>query len=646
MEQAEKQNTITAAPKKQGSFFGNGNASSFFAPVFIQPKLTVGPVDDQYEKEADSIADTVMRMSDKDMLQTKPSPISIQRKCSHCEEEEKLQMKANAPDNAGSTAPAIVYDAINSNGQPMDSQTRSFMESRFGYDFGTVRIHNDLTAHRSSKEIKAFAYTHGDHIVFGEGKYQPSSDSGKHLLAHELTHVVQQNNHTTSARIQRDPNKMEINLPDLVENYSTNQPLEGDPVPGYETARDAYAQNDKVAMQKALEARDLQNHTNVGNFLGEYSSAMLDLWGRYATDAMAKAADESSWALFGRVLDFVIKESLVAATGAWAAVKFGKIAVKLIETAVAFAGDEVSNAAQNSTANAKVGLEKTKLDAVTSKLADKLKTINTTILQLPMLRISRYSFWLGQAALPELHRFRLPVLFPATPRESIRSAVSQSIIGVLFGDYTYTKAGEENVISMNFETSKNNSIDKLTGFRFNVSKILAKELNNQQIKYLPNIPLHLELKADNSVNAIRSEIDDAFFPMDPITLEPARNIFGNIIEGAPYDAVDSMDVFVRSYPTKSPATIHRNAQGEVNLSDGGLMEHLYLSRLVAPGYNIGSIVQDIYDDYIKPMGTVNSTVLMAPDFLAQKIQNNLYPRMKPGAEIFIKKEVVTRPLIV
>lgn len=94
MELVAKQNNVTASPQKAGNFFGRKSEHPFFAPVFIQPKLTIGPVDDPYEREADAVADKVMRMSDPETLQTKYSPILIQRKCTACEEEEeKLQRK-------------------------------------------------------------------------------------------------------------------------------------------------------------------------------------------------------------------------------------------------------------------------------------------------------------------------------------------------------------------------------------------------------------------------------------------------------------------------------------------------------------------------------------------------------------------------
>src|SRR5690554_6079886 len=173
MEHAVKENPTKTSHTKQGSFFGKSEQAPFFSPVFVQPKLTIGPVDDPYEREADAVAERVMRMSDTEILQTKRAPINIQRKCSaceekvklqlmedeeelvqlkpendfiiqrkceHCEEEEKVQMKGDYSASAEMTPPPSVHHAINSSGKPLDAGTRSFMESRFGYGFGQVRI--------------------------------------------------------------------------------------------------------------------------------------------------------------------------------------------------------------------------------------------------------------------------------------------------------------------------------------------------------------------------------------------------------------------------------------------------------------------------------------------------------------------------
>jgi protein involved in polysaccharide export with SLBB domain len=86
-----------------------------------------------------------------------------------------------------------VSDAINSPGTPLPDGDRSLMENRFGYDFSGVRIHTSALAAKSAQSINALAYTSGNNVVFNEGQYAPQTESGKKLLAHELTHVIQQN---------------------------------------------------------------------------------------------------------------------------------------------------------------------------------------------------------------------------------------------------------------------------------------------------------------------------------------------------------------------------------------------------------------------------------------------------------------------
>jgi hypothetical protein len=85
-----------------------------------------------------------------------------------------------------------VHDVVASGGSPLPADVRADMEGRFGQDFGDVRMHNDGAAHDSAKSVNAQAYTVGSNIVFQRDTYDPESDAGKHMIAHELTHVVQQ----------------------------------------------------------------------------------------------------------------------------------------------------------------------------------------------------------------------------------------------------------------------------------------------------------------------------------------------------------------------------------------------------------------------------------------------------------------------
>lgn len=101
------------------------------------------------------------------------------------------------------TAPAAVGRVLQSPGHPLDAAARAFMEPRFGHDFSGVRVHTDVRAARAAASIRARAFTAGDGIVFGRGEYAPQTGAGRHLLAHELAHVVQQGG--GAGLVQRQP---------------------------------------------------------------------------------------------------------------------------------------------------------------------------------------------------------------------------------------------------------------------------------------------------------------------------------------------------------------------------------------------------------------------------------------------------------
>jgi Domain of unknown function (DUF4157) len=96
----------------------------------------------------------------------------------------------DSPESA--TVPPLVGEVLSASGQPLDQSTRTFMESRFAHDFSRVQVHTDAKAAESAQAVQARAYTVGRDVVFGAGQYAPGTLAGKRLLAHELTHVVQQ----------------------------------------------------------------------------------------------------------------------------------------------------------------------------------------------------------------------------------------------------------------------------------------------------------------------------------------------------------------------------------------------------------------------------------------------------------------------
>jgi hypothetical protein len=181
----------------------------------IQTKLTVGPPGGRYEQEADRVAEQVMGMTNRspavqrqeeEELQTKPliqrqedeeeiqtRPL-VQRQ--EGEEEEEVQTKPLLQRQAGGfeAGPEIEgrLAASRGAGSPLPDEVRTFMEPRFGADFGGVRVHTGSDAADLSRSLNAQAFTHGQDIYLGGGRYDPGTSAGKRLLVHELTHVVQQ----------------------------------------------------------------------------------------------------------------------------------------------------------------------------------------------------------------------------------------------------------------------------------------------------------------------------------------------------------------------------------------------------------------------------------------------------------------------
>src|SRR5690349_7531304 len=112
--------------------------------------------------------------------------------CADCEQKKGLLQRRAVNSVESSSAPPVVHDVLHTSGQPLDRGTRDFFESSFGHDFSQVRVHADEQAASAANAVFARAYTVGNHIAFAAGEYTPSTPQGRKLLAHELTHVVQQ----------------------------------------------------------------------------------------------------------------------------------------------------------------------------------------------------------------------------------------------------------------------------------------------------------------------------------------------------------------------------------------------------------------------------------------------------------------------
>ncbi len=188
--------------RKAGEEEAVGEQQSAFFSTPVQAKLTISKPDDPQEKEADHVAGMVMRMAspvvepekkeEKETVSTKPETPVIQRRTAG------QVFRSPLIQRTGRGPPGNLMNFENNlqssrgNGSPMPATTLQYMESRFDADFSGVRIHTGSYAEHLSTSIHAQAFTHGKDIYFNAGKYSPETEQGGHLLAHELTHTIQQ----------------------------------------------------------------------------------------------------------------------------------------------------------------------------------------------------------------------------------------------------------------------------------------------------------------------------------------------------------------------------------------------------------------------------------------------------------------------
>lgn len=190
---------VVPAPK------GKSGSCSSSSPALrsVQRKVLVGPAGDHFEHEADRVANALEGDHAPTLQRLAPAVQRtcaacggagsevVQRTCAQCEGEEQLQRKSEGSAGAEPALSARI-DARRGAGAPLPGAARAHFEPRFGYDFGGVRIHTDGESAQLNRALGAAAFTIGRDIFFGAGRFQPQTSAGRRLLAHELTHTVQQ----------------------------------------------------------------------------------------------------------------------------------------------------------------------------------------------------------------------------------------------------------------------------------------------------------------------------------------------------------------------------------------------------------------------------------------------------------------------
>ncbi len=218
----QKSDSLESGQREVGRFSINVGAIHTAQPVFhvprslalgdssVLPKLTITPPGDMYEQEADRVAASVVEQinapassqnskpatvqrqkEDDDRLMMKPAIGMIQRQEWH---EEELMPKRGGSGKGGKVSSSLQSDINRERGKgvPLGGNIRASMEQAFGTDFSGVRVHTNSNADRLNRSIHARAFTTGKDIFFRQGAYEPASRQGQELIAHELTHVVQQ----------------------------------------------------------------------------------------------------------------------------------------------------------------------------------------------------------------------------------------------------------------------------------------------------------------------------------------------------------------------------------------------------------------------------------------------------------------------
>jgi Domain of unknown function (DUF4157) len=238
----------------------------------VQAKLKVGAPDDAHEREADAVADRIMAAPEG----------AVQRKCENCErEEDEKKPEAHRdeeirrkpmPDGITGTAAGTAALPSAGGGKPLPASERAFFEPRLGADLGSVRVHADAQAARLADRISARAFTSGGDVYFAADEYRPGSRAGRHLLAHELTHVLQQGRGGNAGRDPELRRKLELRPPGKGE-YSA-----------FGRAKEFVDRLNKIsaAIQYELKGQVLSYTVKDAKALGHFDKRMMDFIDRAA----------------------------------------------------------------------------------------------------------------------------------------------------------------------------------------------------------------------------------------------------------------------------------------------------------------------------------------------------------------------------
>ena len=309
---------LKGSKSPQVSFFGplSGQRATageqFFAPAdaWVQAKLTVNQPGDAHEQEADKMAEHVVqraqmkpgeekvqrkaRHEDEDMMRRKASPDEEKLQKKDAKEEEKpIQKQAAAAGTAPTALPVSAQrlHATKGQGSALPPATLREMGQAFGHDFRSVSIHTGSQAEELSQDLRAQAFTNGQDVYFGPGKYSPETTDGKRLLAHELTHVVQQNGRAPE-QLQRYPVPGNLACTEVTDWLDSNSPY----APEWAETKCTYTFSGQVRVQfQTLPGGGVRGTVRGGTGLSVSKSCPIDSPSWSPTARPNRTAEVAAW---------------------------------------------------------------------------------------------------------------------------------------------------------------------------------------------------------------------------------------------------------------------------------------------------------------------------------------------------------------
>jgi hypothetical protein len=440
---------------------------------------------------------------------------------------------------------------------------------------------------------------------------------------------------------------------------ASQEVLPGEPAPGYEVPHDLapLTAADKLELYKALWKRERENKKNASHFVGEYGEALVELWGEHVSEAMAKAAEEAGWSLFGKILKFVVIKSLeimagtlltpgaVAAFEAFEVKVAEKIVEKGIEAITAAGGEVGAELLEEGKKESDIEVKKHDLDRATKFFAHSLKELTVeTIGGLP--DVTPYARWLEEASDSQLVKFRIPYPFPEVSKGVIRATVAGLIASQLqehAGGWRHGPDGpddvnhyDDNIILVALHPRPRGA-DHTRASIYSTSEDLTRAMSDHApIRALPTVALRIEVDAEQNGDSTAA----------------SRLMAAYRSPGAAMD--DEVAQFGKAYPQRDYMYITRSPHGEIKVLGGGVSEHLWLYEWATGDASLSQLSSDVLraaegkEDYARELRALKGlpseddevSSLQSPAHLADATQE-LFDEdtKKKGAELLIHEHI-------